>query len=88
MIASDSPLPDASEGYNPCMKARTTKWTVPGMLACATGSLHLAADAAWAQKTASIQEPEGSMMPLAIGVAVVVVVCVPALLNAKRSHLT
>ncbi len=54
----------------------------------ATLGLHLTAAAAMAQKQARFTDEDGSsILPFAISAGIVVLICIGAFMNPKRSHL-
>lgn len=62
------------------MKERAIRFLVT------SGMLYAGSGAAFAQEAARLPEPEGVAITWAIGIALVVVVCVTAFINPKRSH--
>lgn len=51
-------------------------------------AMDLMAATAWAQKQGRVPNEDGGWLQWGIAAGLVVVVCVPAFLNPKRSHLT
>jgi hypothetical protein len=60
-------------------------WIVTGVGVLA---IHGTAVSAWAQKPARMPKDESALIPWAIAGGIIVLVCVCAFLNPKRSHLT
>ena len=60
------------------------KWT----LVVAALAIHLTAGAAFAQSQGRVPGEDGGMIQWAMAAGLALVICGPAFLNSKRSHLT
>ncbi len=58
------------------------------VLAVGVVFLHVLSVNASAQVESNVVKPESNWMTVGIGLGVVLLVCAPAFLNAKRSHMT
>lgn len=57
-------------------------------IGCSLLVVHLLSTTAWAQRPGRLPNEDGGLLQWVIAVALSVVICAPALLNPKRSHLT
>ena len=63
---------------------------LPAAWLIAVGGLlmHLAAASVWAQKPGRIADEDGGILQWVIAGVLALLVCIPAFINPKRSHLT
>ncbi len=64
-------------------RPRAACWIAAGLLI-----MHLTAATAWAQKPGVIPDDDAGWLQWGIAAGLTVVICLPAFLNPKRSHLT
>ena len=57
-------------------------------IGCSLLAVHLISNSAWAQRPGRLPNEDAGWLQWLIAVALTVVICAPALLNPKRSHLT
>ncbi len=77
------------------MKAKRARMRLRGLLARETGGalarlavfVHLAGASAWAQKPVRVVDEEGGLLSWGILAGALILVCIPAFLKSKRSHM-